>query len=84
MVLRNWESNGHQNCHIVTFNDDIIQNSISLENSNVQGPKRKKKQDAKISKVSTFNSKIPAEAPIFTRNKLYQDVKMIPTIGSIN
>ena len=32
-----------------------------------------KKQNAKISEVSTFNSKIPLEVPIFTRNKLYQD-----------
>ena len=36
-------------------------------------PQSKIPKMLKSSKDSTFNSKIPVEAPIFTRNKLYQD-----------
>ena len=36
-------------------------------------PTVQKTRSPKFSKVSTFNSKIPVEAPIFTRNKLNQD-----------
>ena len=56
---------------LITLTGDVIQNSMSFENNNVHSPK--KTQNAKLSKVSTSNSKIPVEAPIFTRNKLYQD-----------
>ena len=58
----------HQSCHTVTLTDDVIQNPMSLENNNVLSAKKNK-----FSKVSIFNSKMPVEAPIFTRNKLYQD-----------
>ena len=36
-------------------------------------PQSKIPKILKSSKDSTFNSKMPVEAPIFTRNKLYQD-----------
>ena len=73
MAAVNWdgtESNVHRGCHTVTLTDDVIQNSMSFEKkmSTVQ-----KSRMLIFPKVSTFYSKIPVEAPIFTRNKLYQD-----------
>ena len=61
------ESNGHQSCHTVTLSDDVIQIIMSFENDNVHSPNK-----IECLKFLTFYSKMPVEAPIFTRNKLNQ------------
>ena len=67
----------HHSCHTVTLTNDVILNPI--ENDNVHSPK--KTRSLQFLKVSTFNSKIPVIAPIFTGNKLYRDdPKYIHTI----
>ena len=41
-----------QSCHTVTLTDDVIQNPMSFENSNIHSPKKKKNAVFKI--FSTF------------------------------
>ena len=70
------ESNGHQSCHTdtlpyrsyhtISVTDDQIQNHMSFEKIY---PRSKKTRMSIFSKVITFHSKIPVEAPIFIKNQ---------------
>ena len=47
-----------QSCHTVTLTDDVIQNPMSFENSNIHSPKKKKKMlYLKIFQPFTSNSR---------------------------
>ena len=75
MVAVNWgvtKKVTDQSCHTATLNNDGIQKTYVV--SEQQYPQPKTKTEYYIFKIfKIFYFKIPFEAPIFTRNKLYQD-----------
>ena len=59
-----------QSCHTVTLTNDVKQKSYVVGEQ--QYPQPKKNQNDIFQNFSTFYFKMLVEAPIFTRNKLYQ------------